>query len=124
MQTKILTSIALALLLVVGGPAAADKKDPHAEHRAMMHHKTPEPSAELFSDIDLRNALLFNQDGEEVRFVDWIGILELLTLLAILVDLLGRRGAHRRDQLHTIVFLGSPSAIDEDQLPALVRVVP
>jgi protein SCO1/2 len=70
MQNTLLTSIALALLLVAGTSATAGDKDPHAEHRAMMHHKVPEPSAEQFSDIDLRNALLYNQDGEEVRFVD------------------------------------------------------
>jgi protein SCO1/2 len=48
-------------------------EDPHAKHRAMMQNKDPAPAAE-FSDIDLRNALLQNQDGQDVRFVsDVIG---------------------------------------------------
>ena len=46
------------------------KADPHAKHRAMMNHKAPEPAAELFSNIDLRNELLLTQDGDEVHFVD------------------------------------------------------
>ena len=70
MVRKYVTGFALALLLVASGMASADEKDPHAKHRAMMNHKTPEPEAELFSDIDLKNELLLNQDGEQVRFVD------------------------------------------------------
>jgi protein SCO1/2 len=39
----------------------------------MMEHKDPEPAAEV-ADIDLRDALLLTQDGDEVRFVsDVIG---------------------------------------------------
>jgi protein SCO1/2 len=70
MATKYLTGFAAALLLAVAATAGATEEDPHAKHRAMMNHKTPEPAAELFSDIDLKNELLLNQDGEQVRFVD------------------------------------------------------
>lgn len=69
MRRNLLPVCAAALLALVAQPSLADD-DPHAKHRAMMHHNTPEPAAELFSDIDLRNELLLTQDGEEVRFVD------------------------------------------------------
>jgi protein SCO1/2 len=72
MHTRYLKAVITALLLTTGSFALADE-DPHAKHRAMMKHKDPEPAAE-FADIDLRNALLLNQDGQEVRFVsDVIG---------------------------------------------------
>lgn len=63
----------LALLLATVPLAWADDEDPHAKHRAMMQHKDPAPAAE-FADIDLRDVVLLNQDGEEVKFVsDVIG---------------------------------------------------
>lgn len=72
MQTGFKKLIALATMLAAGSLALADE-DPHAKHRAMMEHKAPEPAAET-ADIDLRDVLLLNQDGEEVRFVsDVIG---------------------------------------------------
>ncbi len=72
MQSKYLTITAAALLLAVCPFVLADE-DPHAKHRAMMQHKDPEPAAE-FADLDLRDALLLNQDADEVRFVsDVIG---------------------------------------------------
>ncbi len=67
MQTSHLTATVLALLLAAS-PAAWSDEDPHAKHRAMMQEKAPEPTAE-FADIDLRDALLQTQDGDEVRFV-------------------------------------------------------
>lgn len=71
MIRQYVTGFTLALLLAVSGMACADEEeDPHAKHRAMMNSKAPEPDAELFSDIDLKNELLLDQDGEEVRFVD------------------------------------------------------
>jgi protein SCO1/2 len=72
MRASPLTIVTLALTLVVAGTAMADE-DPHAKHRAMMKQQDPAPAAE-FADIDLRDRLLLNQDGEEVRFVsDVIG---------------------------------------------------
>ena len=72
MQTGLKKLTAIALLLGIGSLALA-QEDPHAKHRAMMEHKAPEPVAE-FADIDLRDKMLLNQDGEEVRFVsDVIG---------------------------------------------------
>ena len=72
MQYRTLT-IAAATLLLATCPLAMADEDPHAKHRAMMQNKDPAPAAE-FSDIDLRNALLQNQDGQDVRFVsDVIG---------------------------------------------------
>jgi len=66
-----LTSAALALLLATTPLALADE-DPHAKHRAMMQNKAPEPVE--FADIDLRDVVLLNQDGEEVEFIgDVIG---------------------------------------------------
>jgi len=58
----------MALLMTMATQAWAEE-DPHAKHRAMMQEKAPEPAAE-FADIDLRDELLFTQDGDEVRFVN------------------------------------------------------
>ncbi len=72
MRARTLIATTLALVFTVTGPVMADE-DPHAKHRAMMKNKAPEPAAE-FADIDLRDSVLLNQDGEEVRFVsDVIG---------------------------------------------------
>jgi protein SCO1/2 len=47
-------------------------EDPHAKHRAMMQQKS-EPAAES-TEIDLRNHMLVDQDGQELMFVsDVIG---------------------------------------------------
>jgi len=66
MRMSRLTSAALALLLATTPLALADE-DPHAKHRAMMQNKAPEPAE--FADIDLRDVVLLNQDGEEVEFI-------------------------------------------------------
>ena len=72
MHTRYLKTAFVALLMAISSLAMADE-DPHAKHRAMMEHKDPEPAAEV-ADIDLRDALLLTQDGDEVRFVsDVIG---------------------------------------------------
>jgi len=72
MHTRYLKTAFAALLMAMSSLAMADE-DPHAKHRAMMEHKDPEPAAEV-ADIDLRDALLLTQDGDEVRFVsDVIG---------------------------------------------------
>jgi protein SCO1/2 len=61
----------LATLLAMPSIVAADE-DPHAKHRAMMKQKS-EPAAES-AEIDLRDRLLLDQDGEELMFVsDVIG---------------------------------------------------
>ena len=61
----------LATLLVMPSIGSADE-DPHAKHRAMMKQKS-EPAAES-ADIDLRDRLLVDQDGQELMFVsDVIG---------------------------------------------------
>ena len=61
----------LATLLVMPSIGAADE-DPHAKHRAMMKQKS-DPIAET-ADIDLRDRLLVDQDGQELMFVsDVIG---------------------------------------------------
>jgi len=71
MRMSRLTSAALALLLATTPLALADE-DPHAKHRAMMQNKAAEPAE--FADIDLRDVVLLNQDGEEVEFIgDVIG---------------------------------------------------
>jgi len=67
MRTTQLTTAVLVLCLAISPFALADE-DPHAKHRAMMQHEDPEAAAE-FANIDLRNALLQTQDGEDVRFV-------------------------------------------------------
>lgn len=69
MQLIQLKGAAMALLLAVAPLAWAGDEDPHAQHRAMMQHKAPEPAVEL-ADIDLRDVVLLNQDGEEVEFID------------------------------------------------------
>ena len=61
----------LATLLVMPSIGAADE-DPHAKHRAMMKQKS-DPTAEA-ADIDLRDRLVVDQDGQELMFVsDVIG---------------------------------------------------
>jgi protein SCO1/2 len=61
----------LATVLAAPCLAAADE-DPHAKHRAMMQQKS-EPVAES-TEIDLRNHMLVDQDGQELMFVsDVIG---------------------------------------------------
>jgi protein SCO1/2 len=61
----------LAAMLAAPSLAAADE-DPHAKHRAMMQQKS-EPAAES-AEIDLRDHLLVDQDGQELMFVsDVIG---------------------------------------------------
>jgi protein SCO1/2 len=61
----------LATVLAAPCLAAADE-DPHAKHRAMMQQKS-EPAAES-AEIDLRNHMLVDQDGQELMFVsDVIG---------------------------------------------------
>ena len=61
----------VAVMQAVPAIATADE-DPHAKHRAMMQQKT-EPAAE-FAEIDLRDHLLVDQDGQELMFVsDVIG---------------------------------------------------
>jgi protein SCO1/2 len=61
----------LAAAIVSTGVAAADE-DPHAKHRAMMKQKS-QPAAES-ADIDLRDRLLLDQNGDELMFVgDVIG---------------------------------------------------
>ena len=61
----------LATLLVMPSIGAADE-DPHAKHRAMMKQKS-DPTAEV-ADIDLRDRLVVDQDGQELMFVsDVIG---------------------------------------------------
>jgi protein SCO1/2 len=58
-------------MLAAPSLAAADE-DPHAKHRAMMQQKS-EPAAES-AEIDLRDHLLVDQDGQELMFVsDVIG---------------------------------------------------
>ena len=60
-----------AAMLAVPYIAMADE-DPHAKHRAMMKQKS-EPAADSV-DIDLRDHLLVDQDGQEMMFVgDVIG---------------------------------------------------
>ena len=61
----------IAVMLVAPTIARADE-DPHARHRAMMKEKS-EPAAESV-DIDLREHLLIDQNGQEMMFVsDVIG---------------------------------------------------
>jgi protein SCO1/2 len=47
--------------------AAGDAADPHAHHRAMMNK--PAEAAQS-ADIDLRDRILVDQEGRELRFVD------------------------------------------------------
>jgi protein SCO1/2 len=65
--------ISLLAALVLASPVAASAdEDPHAKHRAMMKQKS-EPAVEL-ADIDLRDRLLVDHNGEDVMFVtDVIG---------------------------------------------------
>jgi protein SCO1/2 len=59
------------LALSLAMPVWADE-DPHAKHRAMMKQKS-EPALEA-AEIDLRNRLVLDQDGQEMEFVaDAIG---------------------------------------------------
>ena len=60
-----------AAMLALPSVGAADE-DPHAKHRAMMKQKS-EAAAES-ADIDLRDRLLVDQEGQELMFVsDVIG---------------------------------------------------
>jgi protein SCO1/2 len=72
MQTtsrRLITSL-LALLLALPFAGQADE-DPHAKHRAMMKQKSAPVET---TDIDLRNGLLVDHNGQDVRFVtDIIG---------------------------------------------------
>lgn len=69
--SRIATGSLLWSLLVFTSHAFADE-DPHAKHRAMMQQKS-EPAAES-TEIDLRNHMLVDQDGQELMFVsDVIG---------------------------------------------------
>jgi len=64
-KTHAFLLIPVALLAFSGTAAFAD--DPHAKHRAMM--KNSQGDASTASDIDLRDEILVNQHGDEVRFV-------------------------------------------------------
>ena len=54
----------LAALIAMPASARADE-DPHAEHRAMMKQKS-QPAESV--DVDIRDRLLINQYGEDVKF--------------------------------------------------------
>ena len=71
MISRKLISSVLAVLLTASAVSWADE-DPHAKHRAMMHQKS-EPAVES-ADIDLRDRLLVDHNGQDVKFVtDVIG---------------------------------------------------
>jgi len=60
----------LTAVMAIPAAARADE-DPHAKHRAMMKQKS-QPAESV--DIDIRDRLLVNQDGEDVQFAtDVIG---------------------------------------------------
>jgi protein SCO1/2 len=60
----------LTAIMAMPVSARADE-DPHAKHRAMMKQKS-QPAESV--DIDIRDRLLINQDGEDVQFAtDVIG---------------------------------------------------
>lgn len=65
LSRSILTGL-LAAMVAMPVATRADE-DPHAKHRAMMKQKS-EPAVESV-DIDLRDRVLLNQDGEDVSFV-------------------------------------------------------
>jgi cytochrome oxidase Cu insertion factor (SCO1/SenC/PrrC family) len=56
----------LAFVPAIPSVGMADE-DPHAKHRAMMQQKS-EPTAES-AEIDLRDRLLVDHNGQEVKFV-------------------------------------------------------
>ena len=66
MISRSLTAALLALVLATPVVAYSDE-DPHAKHRAMMKQKA-EPAAES-ADIDLRDRLLIDHNGQDVKFV-------------------------------------------------------
>jgi len=63
--TAALLLLSAATFAVAGSEQEAD--DPHAKHRAMMKKSHADGSA--VSDIELRDELLVNQHGDQVRFV-------------------------------------------------------
>jgi protein SCO1/2 len=64
--------IALIALPLVSPVAYSADEDPHAKHRAMMKQQS-DPAAETV-DIDLRDRMLVDHNGEDVQFVtDVIG---------------------------------------------------
>ena len=65
MPTRYLITGALTMLMAASVAALA-QEDPHAKHRAMLQQEA-EPATE-YTDIDLRDRTLLNQDGDEVRF--------------------------------------------------------
>jgi protein SCO1/2 len=72
MNTFSRTVVCSVFAAVLAIPAAMADEDPHAKHRAMMQQKS-EPAAES-AEIDLRDHLLVDQDGQELMFVsDVIG---------------------------------------------------
>ena len=87
----------LVALLAMSGSAVADE-DPHAKHRAMMQQKS-EPAVES-ADIDLRDRLLVDHNGQDVQFVtDVVG--DNIVAIPVALDAhVGRRpgapGGYRR----------------------------
>ena len=72
MNTFSRTVVCCVFAVMLAAPAAMADEDPHAKHRAMMQQKS-EPAAES-AEIDLRDHLLVDQDGQELMFVsDVIG---------------------------------------------------
>jgi protein SCO1/2 len=65
-RSRKLTIIPFAALLAFLTTAVADE-DPHAKHRAMMQQKS-EPAVES-ADIDLRDRMLVDHNGQDVQFV-------------------------------------------------------
>ena len=94
--------------------AAAD--DPHAHHRAMLNK--PAAAAKTTS-VDLREALLLNQDGEQVRFVndvigDHIVVMDFVyttctTICPILTAVLGQVQGQLGERMGDDVVLVSVS---------------
>ncbi len=69
-SSRIVLISLLAAMIAMPAGARADE-DPHAKHRAMMKQK-PQPAESV--DVDVRDRLLVNQHGEDVKFAtDVIG---------------------------------------------------
>jgi protein SCO1/2 len=67
MISRSLRAATLFALVLAMPVVAHSDEDPHAKHRAMMKQKS-EPAAES-ADIDLRDRLLIDHNGQDVKFV-------------------------------------------------------
>jgi len=108
--------------------AASDAADPHAHHKAMLN-KPAEPAKS--ADVDLKDLMLVDQDGREVRFVsdvigDNIVVMDFVytsctTVCPVLSAVFKQMQARLGDQLGEDVALVSVSVDPTRDTPQRLR---